>query len=168
MSSLCAHQQAVSALYAEHHGWLKALLRKKLGDLHQAADLAHDTFLLLVTTPSTLQQLREPRSYLRTVAHGLVVDHFRRRALEQAYCEALIAMPEPLALSPEDRLLIMEALHRIDAMLDQLPGRARTVFLLSQLDGLGYEAIAKRLDMSVRTVKRDMRAGFAQCLAAML
>ena len=83
-------------------------------------------------------------------------------------CEQLAAMPEPLAPSPEDRLLVIEALHRIDAMLDALPARTRTVFLLSQLEGLGYEEIAQRLEVSVRTVKRDMRAGFAQCIASML
>ncbi|MRT32423.1 sigma-70 family RNA polymerase sigma factor, partial [Xylella fastidiosa subsp. multiplex] len=77
--------------------------------------------------------------------------------LEQAYLEQLAAMPEPLAPSPEDRLLVIEALHRIDAMLDALPARTRTVFLLSQLEGLGYEEIAQRLEVSVRTVKRDMR-----------
>ncbi len=31
-------------LYTDHHGWLQGWLRKKLGDVHQAADLAHDTF----------------------------------------------------------------------------------------------------------------------------
>lgn len=160
--------QAVEAFYADHHGWLQALLRRKLGDIHHAADLAHDTFLALVAAPSKAQQLHEPRAYLRTVAHGLLVDHFRRRALEQAYLEQLAAMPESLAPSPEDRLLVIEALHRIDAMLDALPARTRTVFLLSQLEGLGYEEIAQRLEVSVRTVKRDMRAGFAQCIASML
>jgi len=35
------------ALYTDHQGWLQAWLRKKLGNAHQAADLAHDTFVCL-------------------------------------------------------------------------------------------------------------------------
>ncbi|MCH1999596.1 RNA polymerase subunit sigma, partial [Achromobacter xylosoxidans] len=35
----------VTQIYREHHGWLSAWLRKKLGNSFDAADLAHDTFL---------------------------------------------------------------------------------------------------------------------------
>ena len=40
-------------LYVAHIGWLRQFLRRKLGgDVHQAADLAQDTFCLLYTSPS--------------------------------------------------------------------------------------------------------------------
>lgn len=162
---------SVEKLYRDHHRWLRSLLQRKLGNVHQAADLAHDAFVALLRARPGAQAvagLREPRAYLRTVAHGLVVDHFRSQALERAYLEVLAQQPEPVASSPEARQMVLQALQRIDAMLDALPARTRQVFLLSQLDGLKYEDIAARLRISVRTVKRDMQTGFAQCIAAML
>lgn len=162
---------SVEQLYRDHHGWLRALLQRKLGDVQHAADLAHDAFVtLLRSRPAAAapQALREPRAYLRTVAHGLVVDHIRRQTLERAYLEALARQPAAQACSEEERLIVLQALQRVDALLAALPVRAREVFLLSQLEGLDYAQIAERLGVSLRTVKRDMQAGFAQCIAAML
>ena len=117
--------------------------------------------------PQALQGLREPRAYLTTIAKGLVADLWRRRALEQAYLDALALMPEPLAPSPEERALVLQALHEIDALLDVLAPKARHAFLLSQLEGLAYADIARELGVSERTVKRYMAQGFECCLVAM-
>lgn len=157
-------------LYIAHHGWLSAWLRRKLGCSFDAADLAQDTFMRIIASHrrGTAADMREPRAYLRTVANGLMIDLFRRRSLEQAWLEALAALPEETAISPEERLLILEALQRLDALLDALPEKVRTVFLMSQLDGMTYAAIAAELGISLRTVKRHMQQGFAQCLTLML
>lgn len=49
-------------------------------------------------------------------------------------------------------------------MLEKLPQRTAQVFLLSQLDGLTYYAIAEKLDISEATVKRDMKQAFLACI----
>lgn len=157
-------------LYRDHHGWLEGWLRRRLGCSQQAADLAHDTFLRILARrgEGAGPALREPRAYLRVVAGGLVVDHFRRRSLEQAYLDTLASLPETVAASPEEREVILEALHRIDAMLDRLAPPVRQTFLLSQLEGHTYAEIAGRIGVSVRTVKRYMQQAFSRCLELML
>lgn len=156
----------VAQLYSEHHGWLLGWLRRKLNCADHAADLAQDTFVRLLTAPSerTAFNLREPRAYLTTVAQRLVIDHYRRQSLEQAWLDTLALMPEPMTPSPEERLIILEMLHKVDAMLDGLAPRVRSTFLLSQLEGIGYAAIATRLHISERTVKRYMAQAFEQCI----
>jgi len=151
-------------LYAEHHGWLQGWLRKKLGCSHRAADLAHDTFLRVLTARLPAE-LHEPRAYLTTVARNLVADHWRRQELERAYLEALALLPEPQAPSPESRLLMLETLLRIDAALQSLPVLTRRVFLRSQLDGMTYDEIALEQQLSLSTVKRHMSRGFVACLS---
>ncbi|NER60892.1 RNA polymerase subunit sigma, partial [Pseudomonas sp. MAFF212428] len=100
---------ALHALYSEHNGWLKNWLRARLGNASDAADLAQDTFIRVLTARNA-QTIREPRSYLGAIAHALMVDKFRRKALEQAYLAALATRPERVAESPEARLLILETL----------------------------------------------------------
>lgn len=158
--------------YSQHHGWLFGWLRKKLGCGHNAADLAQDTFLRVLVTPreeggapaAPLQALREPRAYLTTVASRLLLNHYRRLSLERAYLEALALLPEAHAPSPEQRLTTLETLQQIDAMLDALPAKARTAFLLAQFEGLTYDDIAERLNVHVRTVKRYMAQAFEECI----
>lgn len=163
-----SQQQLIYTLYSEHHGWLHGWLRRKLGDAHHAADLAHDTFVRILSAcraqDLALDTVREPRAYLTTVASRVLVNHYRRLSLEQAWLAALAAQPEPFAASPEERLAILQTLHAVDALLDALPPKVRTAFLLSQLEGLSYAQIAERLDVAQRTVKRYMAQAFEECL----
>jgi hypothetical protein len=105
------------------------------------------------------QVLGEPRAFLRTLAHGVVVNHWRRQDIDSAWLESLAASPMPMAPSPEERLMALETLCRIDAMLDKLNSKARSAFLMSQLDGLTYAEIATRLAVSERMVKKVHGAG---------
>ena len=163
---IALQQQQLTTLYVDHHGWLQGWLRGKLGDSFVAADLAHDTFVRLMVSSWRPGKLGEqPRALLTHIAKGLVVDHWRRQDVERAYLQALAQLPEPETPSPETRLLILEALCRIDAMLRSLPPRTRDIFLLAQLEGLTYGQIAEQLGTSLITVKRHMRVAFAGCLA---
>lgn len=156
----------IAALYSSHHRWLLGWLRGKLGNAFDAADLAHDTFVRLLGKREP-QDLREPRAYLVTVAGGLVASHWRRRALEQAWLEALVARPQELVPSAEDRLSILQTLEEIARLLDGLPAQVREVFLLSQLDGLSYPQIATQLGLSVNVVQKAMTRAVTQCYRAL-
>ncbi len=155
----------VHALYAEHHGWLDAWLRKRLGNSFDAADLAHDTFVRVLTRDMA-EIIREPRAYLTTIAQGLVANQYRRRQIEHAYLDALAQLPEQHAISPEARTLMLETLIEIDRLLEGLGAPVRKAFLWSQLDGLGHAEIATRLGISIATVKRHIAKALAQCCFA--
>lgn len=156
--------QPVEALYINHHSWLYQWLRRRLGNSCDAADIAQDTFMRLLTRQQK-DQVKEPRAYLSTIARGLVVDHWRRRELEQAWLETLAALPEAEAPSPEHHALLLEALREIDRLLDSLKPRMRRVFLMAQLDGLTCPQIALQLDISRSTVERDLATALRACYA---
>ena len=155
-----AHE--ITVLYTDHHGWLRGWLRKRLGDAHQAADLAHDTFLQLLSREQPVAA-REPRAFLTTVAQRVLANHYRRQQLERAYLEALAAQPEPVAVSPEERAMVMETLVEIDRMLGDLAPAVKRAFLMSQLDGMSHAEIAAELDISITTVKRYLVKAGEQC-----
>ncbi len=158
--------QQVDSLYQDHHGWLAAWLQRKLGCSHQAADLAQDVFIkLLVKQPPNV--LREPRAYLTTIAHGVMVNYLRRREVEQAYMQALLALPEEMVPSVEQRLLVLETLFEIERMLAGLPEKVRQAFLSSQLDGMAYRDIAHQLGVSERMIKKYMARAMLACITVM-
>jgi len=157
----------VDDVYQEHHRWLLNWLRRKLGCPHHAADLAHDTFVRLIIKPRQ-DSIRQPRAYLTTIAHGLLVDHFRRKELEQAYLEIIVNLPASDVPSPEDRFLLLETLLQIDILLDGLPIKARSAFLMSRLDGLIHSEIAKLLGISLSSVEKYIAMALRHCYAASL
>ena len=168
MSTAEPHFQEIETLYSDHHAWLYGWLRKKLDNRFDAADLAQDTFLRIFTArQNAAATIKEPRAFLTTVAKGLLVNWYRRAALERAYLNALALLPEPQTPSPEERFVILETLQEIDAMLDALPPLVKRTFLLSQLEGMQYSNIAQHIGVSLITVKRYMKQAFLQCLIGM-
>lgn len=156
----------VQMLYQDHRPWLLAWLRRMLGCPHGAADLSHDTFVRLLARPRELDPGRDPRAYLSTIAHGLVVDHWRRQAIERAWLETLAARPEPSAPSAEHCAIVVEALAQAAALLDRLPERPRRAFILAQLHGATYAEIGATLGVSERMVKKYMAQAMLHCLTA--
>ncbi|ANI30080.1 RNA polymerase sigma factor FecI [Yersinia entomophaga] len=165
MSTLAGASPSASfeALYSSHHHWLRNWLRSKLGSTYDADDLAQDTFMGILVG-NKAHEIREPKSFLCTVARRVMIDYFRRNALERAYLEMLAQMPEVSVTSPEQRQCLLETLQQIDTMLDGLGHKVRQAFLMSQLEGLTYPVIAERLQISVISVKKYMAKATEHCL----
>ncbi|MBI1906390.1 MAG: sigma-70 family RNA polymerase sigma factor [Rhodocyclales bacterium] len=165
-SARADHDTLVGVLYGEHHAWLMAWLRRKLGCPHNAADLAHDTFVRLLGSRDgerRRENLREPRAYLATIARGLVIDHWRRQELERAYLDALARLPEAEAPSAEEQALLLELLVRIDTVLDGLRAPVRTAFVLARIEDLPHAEIARRMGVSQRSVERYVAEALLHC-----
>ncbi|WP_221765046.1 sigma-70 family RNA polymerase sigma factor [Methyloradius palustris] len=161
----------MNEMYSSHHAWLHGWLRKRLASSDVAADLAQDTFVSVLTRQNKEQEdvvINEPRAYLTTIAKCILSNYFQRKNLEEAYNEALANIGLEVTISAEDKLILLETLQEIDAMLDKLPVKVRQAFLLHHLDGANYSEIALKLDISDRTVTRYMAQAFEQCLLHML
>jgi RNA polymerase sigma-70 factor (ECF subfamily) len=137
----------IDQLYSDHHGWLHGWLRSRLGNAADAADLAQDTFL-------------------RTIARGLVIDHWRREELERAYLESIAHLPEAETPSAETREMLLELLEGIARLLDGLKPKVRSAFLLAQCEGLPHAQVAERLGVSVRSVERYVAETLFHCYQA--
>lgn len=152
----------VARLYANHHGWLRGWLHRRLGHSADAEDLAHDTFVRVMRSQEDVRELRQPMAFLATIANGLLINRWRRQAIEQAYLEALAARPVAEEPSPEERHLMIETLLQLDSLLVGLSSRVRQIFFVP----------ARRLDLPAdrRAVEPERGPGAAghgqgvQCL----
>jgi RNA polymerase sigma-70 factor (ECF subfamily) len=112
-----------------------------------------------------LSLITEPRAYITTIAHCLMVNHLRRRNIEQACLSAIACLPQSEVPSPETLAITVETLVCIDAMLDGLPPNVRRAFLWCQLEGLSHAAIASRLSVSVSSVRQYIAKALLHCIA---
>lgn len=164
---LLAAQPTLDRLYTSHNRWLQAVVYRRVGCAETAADLVQDVFMRLLGKQS-IPAMDEPRAYLARIAHGLMVDYRRRQALERAWLDSLALLPEAEMPSPEEHLQIVEALARIDALLDGLNPRVRRVLLLSRLEGCSYPQIAEQLGVSLSTVEKDMAQALRHCYQVLM
>lgn len=156
---------SVETLYAQHHRWLGQWLRMRVSNRADADDLVHETFLRVLLAQSRLQTetIHEPRAYLATIARRLVANFYRRQTIEQAYAEALTAVPADAIPSLEAQALIKESLFELDRMLDGLGPKAKQAFLMAQFEDMPYADIARQLNVSLRSVKYYIARALAQC-----
>ncbi|WP_397451018.1 RNA polymerase sigma factor [Pseudomonas sp. NA-150] len=167
MSSVQSTQtELVGALYRDHRGWLLSWLKRNVACPHRAEDLSQDTFMRLLGR-AELKAPNEPRAFLVAVAKGLLFDYFRRAALEQAYLNELMLVPEDEQPSPEEQQLILEDLKAIDRLLSKLSSKARAAFLFNRLDGMTHAEIAESLGVSVPRVRQYLAQGIRQCYVAL-
>lgn len=159
---MLSHHQGLHTLYVDHHRWLHGWLRSRLDNAADAADLVQDTFIRLLHRRDRIE-LQAPRAFLRTVAKGLVIDHWRREEIERAYLEALAHRPELESPSPESRELVFELLESIARMLDGLKPKVRLAFLLAQCEGLSHKQIAAQMGVSLRSVERYVADALYHC-----
>lgn len=152
-----------STLYGEHNTWLRTWLFRRLGCREVAADLAQDTFVR-VLSKGLSARIEQPRAFLSTIAHGLFVNLLRRRQLEARYLEALAQLPEACAPSAQERWQLLEALQALDALLDGLPAKVRSAFLMCQLEGLSHEQIAASLGVSKSSVRQYIARALLHCM----
>lgn len=156
----------IDHLYRSHQGWLNGWLRKKLGCLHQAADLVQDTFVKLLSL-SSLPALREPRAYLLVVANHLVINQYQRHKLEQETLRTMAVLAEEaqtasLEEQAATRQLLGKTLH---ILADELDDKPRQAFLMARVDGMSYAEIASELGVSESSVKQYLAKVLAHCHA---
>ena len=158
-------KQQVATLYVDHHRWLQAWLRRRLGDAHHAADVAHDTFVRIMTSRNALLGIQEPRAYLATAARRLLMDRSRRQLIEQTYLAELGVLAETLPgyPSPDEILMAIEALEQISTALDTLPAKVREAFLRHYLQEESQADVAAAQGVSKRMVQKYLVQALLHC-----
>lgn len=154
---------SIHSLYCNHHSWLYNLLRRKLGNAPDAADLAQDAFVRLIIKPRSFDSHSGARAYLSAMAKGLCIDLWRRREVEQVWLQTLAESASD-APSVEEQAIILDTLFQIDAMLGRLPKNAASAFVMSMVYGYSGEEIAQELGVSDRMVRKYLAKAMMHCL----
>ena len=154
----------VESLFRNHHGWLNGWLRRKPRIISSSEDIASEVFLRLLTLPD-LGELREPRAMMVTIAQRIIYELRRRNDLWQVCERDLATRSDTVVLSPEELLVIKQALAMVERMLETMEPKARAAFLYAKVDGMKQDVIAKKLGVSRATVERYIAQGLRRALA---
>lgn len=156
----------INTLYLDHHGWLYGWLWKRLGNSTDAADLAQDVFVRLITKPVSqgFDHQGSARSYLKKMANGMCINLWHRREIEQAWLDTLAEKPEEFAPSAERQAIVLEALQEIGTMLLELPPKAARAFLLAEACQMTDREVAAELGVSDRMVRKYIVQVMLRCM----
>lgn len=153
----------IANIYKDNYSWLYNWLCKSLGSKDQAEDVLHDTFLKIIRSKDIFS-IRTPHSYLHSTAKRIVIDQARRKKVEQAYLNYLSEFQDDaISHSPEHIALAIETLDQMALVLSNLDDRARQILLMHYIEDVPQGQIAKLMNISIKTVQRDLMKGLMHC-----
>lgn len=155
---------AFDALYARHRAPLFRYIKRLCRHHETARELYQDIWMRIIEKRGNYRPDAKFSTYLYTVAHNRVVDHFRRQRLRGSTTIAPEAIDERPGGTPQPDAVLaaMDTAARILTVLDGLPDEQREAFLLKQEGGLSLREIAAATGVGTETAKSRLRYAFVK------
>lgn len=151
----------IATMYSTQRKNLERVAALKVGT-GDAPDVVQDVFTKLWARNLPGQTLSVAYIYRATVY--MAISHFRSTRRHKIASEKLALICEDHALTTSDDLISQRLrVERVRSSLDRIPERARAIFLLNRLHGCTYDEIALAMQISYRTVEREIAMAIAAC-----
>jgi len=153
---------AFETLYARHRGALYRFVLRSLKDRAVAEELFQEAWIRVIEARERYAPSARFTTWLYTVAHNLLVDHWRRKGL------VLVDSSEEPASGddPARRVEARETAARFLQALEALPPVQREAFLLYEEAGLSVAEIAAATGTNEEAAKSRLRYATAKLKAA--
>ena len=147
-----------------HLDTLYRVARRLTGNTADAEDLVQETLLKAYRAWETYTQGTNAKGWLLTILRNAFINEYRRRSRH----------PEPVDLDTIEPFVVFDDVQEEDPQgaffdkivdeevlraVDQLPEAFREAVMLSDVEGLSYDEVAKVLDVPVGTVKSRLFRG---------
>ncbi|MBK7249508.1 MAG: sigma-70 family RNA polymerase sigma factor [Gammaproteobacteria bacterium] len=132
--------------------------------LADADDIAQEVFLRLLRFERT-ELVTHPQAYLFRIAANVLAERSVRASSRQPHAAEWLAQLTD-DRNPEEECVRDEEQSGIRTAVAALPPRARTILRMHYEENLTHEAIAQRLNITRRMVKRDLIWAYADLRAA--
>lgn len=176
-------EEAFAWLIAQYHQPVYSLIARSLQDPADAADITQEVFLKVFRGMRNFHGEASLRTWIYRIALREASNqrrwwsrHKRQETTIEAETDAqedgeALCLKDTLFTSdasPYDQAAQAEARRRVESALRQVPEPFRTVVVLREIEGFGYEEIAEILDTQLGTIKSRLMRGRAALRAALV
>lgn len=160
--------QFVTFLFEKHSRELRNFLGTMMRSREDIEDLMQETFLRLVSLERP-ETIRSPKAYVFSLAHNLVVDHYRKhkastidRSVALDECEEVVVQP------PAERGMdARRDLDMLQSAIMELPEKTQKIFILRKFHDRSYADLAHDFNMSEQAIRQHVSRGLKECMAYM-
>ncbi len=150
------------AAVIRHYDELRAFIIRKIECPALASDILQEV-CEKAAHGSSDTEIVNPRAYLYRVAANLAVDKIRQQATRELPADigtlnSIDPMPDA-----ERSLAAKQRLTLLRKIVDELPPKCRTVFVMRRFDDVPQDEIARRLGISRNMVEKHLRHALDHC-----
>ncbi len=147
--------QDLQSLYASQYGRLLNYGRSLIGSSEDVKEIINDVFLAVWRNRHHLDKERNIEAYLRRSIKNRCINYLKAKRVQSVDIETksyYLTNDETV-----DELLYHAELKAfLYACVEKLPPKCKEIFILSREENLPHKEIAKRLNLSVKTVENQI------------
>lgn len=148
--------KAFSELYDRYWEPLFGYVMHVLQDKEDSMDIVQDTFITVWQQRTSLGNVQSFKAYIFSIARYKALRYIRMNIRKRDYLSSLLNFLQAHDESPEELMINGELQSIINTEVANLPPKMREVFLLSREQRLSYREIAAKLNISDKTVKKQI------------
>lgn len=145
-------EKAFCILYAKYRRKLYLFALTFLKSCGAAEDIVQDVFTLIWEKRKFLDPDASFQSYLYTITRNRVLNYIRDNTNKQSLEEIIYAEAIDSGDDTFDKVTTDELVRLLEQSVEILTSRQKEVYILSRKEGLSYQEIANKLNISVGTV----------------
>ncbi|NVN95987.1 MAG: RNA polymerase sigma-70 factor [Bacteroidetes bacterium] len=147
-------EQSFKHFFDEHFHYLVLHSYKLINDYSQSEEIVQDVFVKVWQNFEQIEHISDYKAYLYKSVHNSSLNYLRHIKIRQKYNEA-VANTFDEAVKPTEELIVeTEKNNRILKAINKLPENWKEAIVLSKYDKLKYHEIAKKMNISQKTVEK--------------
>ena len=149
-------ESAFKKVFDQHFARVYTFSFRLLKNKQQAEEVVNDAFLNVWMNRYKLNENLPVLPYLYTITRRLSLNSLRNIANSQKAIDQLWLQMKRLSNETEEAILLSDLKEFTEKAVVNLPAQQQLVFRMSRYEGLSYDEIAERLNLSRNTVKNHL------------
>ncbi len=145
-----------SYIFQKYYQALYQFAGRFIKDAQTAENIVQDVFVKLWMNRENCLITSSLKSYLYAATRNTALNYLRSEK-KQISTNDLMNDRQDTAANPEERIIENEMIDRVHKAIEKLPEKCRYIYLMKRYDDLKYHEIAEILDVSINTVKTQMK-----------
>lgn len=148
-------------LFNEYYERIVRFAKSYVRDLAVAEDFASEAFAAFWENRDNLSDETNPKAYILTIVKNKCANHLKHEQIRLKAEKELNSHSEwvlttnlnTLEACDPDFIFSDEIQHILKKTLEKMPQKTRQIFIFSRFDGLSYNEIALKMDVSQKTIE---------------
>lgn len=154
----------IAIIVEKYQERLKNFVRKRVDSVEDAKDILQEVFFQLAKADNLMKPIEQVEAWLYAVTRNQIIDWSRKKKSDSIPVywdgddEEMAAVDEfnniifEDALTPEDEYLRSLVWNELEKALSELPAEQKSVFEMTELQGLSFKEISMQTGITVNTL----------------